>query len=924
MKKQSWLGCIGRKINRCLMVIFGVLMVIGVGANARAGSSDTTVPIWIIGDSTVCNYAASDAHRGWGQVIGELLINGSRVDNRARSGASSKSYIPVIDAWSTNCFWGDGVTHSAYGRSGLKEDIANADTSKGGYLFIQFGHNDQFKSNYDASKTTVPGLGNEFDSYIMEYINFAKAHNVTPVLITPMARMFTSSLTDSYIHIESPLSNCPAPWDSMNGQTGDWPQTLKDIGAREGVIVLDLTTASKNLFATFPSNQAILDAYSWNQVDVTHFNLAGARKMAELIRDLAVQADPNLAAQFISNSSSSTSTTIGPRTVTPTPLSQGNMFAAPNGTGDGSSADNPTDIYTALTHLTSTTVLFLRGGTYAINQHLLFNSAAGTASQPIIIESYPGEHAILDGNYNANACGLELRYDNDYIAIRNIEIKGMVDHGILIRGSHVTVEGCKIHDNQLSGIHIMDGVNGGTAPFAEGYNIIRDNIVYSNSDAGLSGGNYNDGNNADGIAISSGKFNEVYNNEVYGNSDDGIDCWHSNDTTISYNLVHGNGLAAGDGNGIKTGGEIGTNPTTGLRAYAHHNISYNNRSDGFDLNAGTDVTWEYNTSYNNSGRGYNNITNDTIVRYNIASGNGISPQTQANTTDNSWQMSGTVTFISTDPASADFLRPTAGGGFENVGAYAGSSQPVTDNADYLNVANWSIYDGDPAAATISKVVDPDDSSNLVIQLSGNATAHGYKYTLPTPETANFNFSWKMKYNEFYVVYVSCSTTAGDKLLIYKPMDSDSISATSIVHGLGSTTQNNQWVTITRNLQDDLHDALPDVNITSVNTFMIRGSGYLDEFNFAPIVVQPTVVADAGADTTLTKTPSVQSVHLDGSNSSGDIVQYEWWDGNSYIGPGVSRWYNPSTPGTHTIKLIVTSSDGTTAEDTMILTVIDNN
>ena len=66
----------------------------------------------------------------------------------------------------------------------------------------------------------------------------------------------------------------------MRGNVGDWPQTIKDVRTREGVIVLDLTT--------FPSDQAIEDKYSWDKKDFTHCNEAGARKMAELSKILHV------------------------------------------------------------------------------------------------------------------------------------------------------------------------------------------------------------------------------------------------------------------------------------------------------------------------------------------------------------------------------------------------------------------------------------------------------------------------------------------------------------------------------------------------------------------------------------------------------------------------------------------------------------
>jgi len=253
--------------------------------------SNTKIPIWIIGDSTVTTYTEKDSRKGWGQMIKPMFKNPLRVENRARAGASSKSFKPTLQ-WDGNFFWGNGISHTSIregNQSGLMEDISQSDTSNGALLIIQFGHNDVYTKDYNASKCTVPGLGNEFDIQLMEYIHFAKKHNVTPILVTPMVRMFHSSLSESYAHVEKKLSNnTPPPWEDMRGKKGDWPQTIRDIAKRENLILIDLTKKSKEHFTRdFISNQAIKDAYSWNGKDFTHFNRKGAQKMADFIKELS-------------------------------------------------------------------------------------------------------------------------------------------------------------------------------------------------------------------------------------------------------------------------------------------------------------------------------------------------------------------------------------------------------------------------------------------------------------------------------------------------------------------------------------------------------------------------------------------------------------------------------------------------------------
>lgn len=371
----------------------------------------------------------------------------------------------------------------------------------------------------------------------------------------------------------------------------------------------------------------------------------------------------------------------GARSVQSTPLEQGTLFASPNGNGNICSDASPCTIQTAIDQLSAGDVLFLRGGNYIVLSHLNVTSG-GTEEEPIIIESYPGELAVLDGQNETNddiiagsyptGPGLWVHTNNNYISIRKIEVKNMSEAGIAISSSHNTVEGCTVHNNHYNGIHIVDGANGYDAPYVNGYNTIRDNIVFNNSDVGLiniPGTPYNDGGNSDGISVSSSKHNTITHNTVYSNSDDGIDTWRSNDAYIAFNLVYDNGKGSGNGNGIKSGST--TDNVTALRARVEHNIVYNNRHRGLNSNGGLDAVLRYNTSYNNGSVGFK-TTDNTTVEYNIASNANGDSQTDIKDGHafNSWQEEEGVIFISTDPNSVDFLKPESGSVFENMGAYS--------------------------------------------------------------------------------------------------------------------------------------------------------------------------------------------------------------------------------------------------------------
>ncbi len=95
--------------------------------------------------------------------------------------------------------------------------------------------------------------------------------------------------------------------------------------------------------------------------------------------------------------------------------------ASPGGTG---TLSNPWTLATALDHPTVVgpgDTIWLRGGTYAGAPFESFLS--GTAANPIIVRQYPGERAMIDGNYNGN------------------------DHTLTIKGSHTWYWGFEIFNS---------------------------------------------------------------------------------------------------------------------------------------------------------------------------------------------------------------------------------------------------------------------------------------------------------------------------------------------------------------------------------------------------------------------------------------------------------------------------------------------
>lgn len=349
---------------------------------------------------------------------------------------------------------------------------------------------------------------------------------------------------------------------------------------------------------------------------------------------------------------------IGPRIVESGNLSDATHFVSPQGEGTSCTQEEPCTLQTALIGAEPGRHIFLRSGTYTLTNQLSI-TASGTSYEPIVIESYPEERAVIDGEYNPDT---RIAIWNDHLVIRNINITRMAGSaGLYIEGNHNLIEGVNSYANHYSGIQVFSPYEEYPYGSSGSNNTIRDCISHSNSDADLP----SQGEFANGISISSGDRNRVLNCLSYNNSDDGIDSWRATNTLIAFSISHSNGAGIhGDGNGIKAGGIAPSNNTIVI-----HTLSYHNRARGFDYNGGGNVSFLYVTSYDNDRSFWTG--DDTIVESSIAFGDGADPNFGSGTmVNNSWQESEEITFLSTDPNSEDFLKPPPGSVFEAMGAYA--------------------------------------------------------------------------------------------------------------------------------------------------------------------------------------------------------------------------------------------------------------
>lgn len=248
-----------------------------------AFTTDRTVTIFMIGDSTMANKSLNGGNRerGWGHVLGGFFSEEVHVDNHAVNGRSSKSFIDE-------------------GRWAVVLDKIKP----GDYVFIQFGHNDE---KADSARHTEPGT--TFDDNLRRFVKETREKGGIPVLFNSIVRrsfgynehavaeddmrkdmskdMMAEEgnvLVDTHgKYLDSPrrvAEELEVPFVDMNKITHD---LVEGLGAG----------ASKKLFMWIP--EGVCAACPKGRADNTHLNVYGARTIAGLTVDVIAEKVPALA-----------------------------------------------------------------------------------------------------------------------------------------------------------------------------------------------------------------------------------------------------------------------------------------------------------------------------------------------------------------------------------------------------------------------------------------------------------------------------------------------------------------------------------------------------------------------------------------------------------------------------------------------------
>lgn len=207
--------------------------------------------IFILGDSTVDDN--TPPFRGWGWALPDYVAPGVTVENHARSGRSSLSFV----------------------NEGLFKPVQER-MQPGDMLLIQFGHNDE-----KDGKEVYTDPASTFPQQLSWYCDEAIARGVQPVLLTPVSRRF---FFDEH---------------HMMYTHGEYPAAVRKLAQERNIPLCDLKKASRELFQTLGETKTAElfvqlqpgehPNFPNGHDDKTHFNADGAKQICALVVDMLRQ-----------------------------------------------------------------------------------------------------------------------------------------------------------------------------------------------------------------------------------------------------------------------------------------------------------------------------------------------------------------------------------------------------------------------------------------------------------------------------------------------------------------------------------------------------------------------------------------------------------------------------------------------------------
>lgn len=261
-----------------------------LAAGMLVSTSMMAIKVHTIGDSTMATYSESTTvTRGWGQMFQQFFTDAVTVNNRAKSGASSKSFYEEAAYWES-----------------VKKQIQPGD-----YVLIQFAHNDEKNDGMDGDevKAYYESIGDQakadatdyrgttasgtYKEYLRKYVEETRALGATPVLVGAICRKYFTGSTirrngrhdlgdDFSLLTASGITEGNKV--SADDHTYDYPYQMRLVADEMGVSYVDLTTATKEPYESYgdaKANELLFDGDG-----STHTSAMGATLIARLCAQL--------------------------------------------------------------------------------------------------------------------------------------------------------------------------------------------------------------------------------------------------------------------------------------------------------------------------------------------------------------------------------------------------------------------------------------------------------------------------------------------------------------------------------------------------------------------------------------------------------------------------------------------------------------
>jgi DNA sulfur modification protein DndE len=229
------------------MLIVLPLLVLFAALGAVLLVPGGAVKLFMIGDSTMADKPLEDnPERGWGQMLPAFFDSTVTIENHAKNGRSTGSFI----------------------REGLWDSVL-AKLGKDDYLVIQFGHNDEKKEKGD--RYTPPDA---YRANLVKFVSGARAKGASAILCTPVVRRRFDSTGTFYDEHGVYPDIVRSVADSLKVPLLDMHRSSRDLVEGLG------PEASKKLFLFVPPGK--YRSLPEGKEDNTHFCDYGATQMATL------------------------------------------------------------------------------------------------------------------------------------------------------------------------------------------------------------------------------------------------------------------------------------------------------------------------------------------------------------------------------------------------------------------------------------------------------------------------------------------------------------------------------------------------------------------------------------------------------------------------------------------------------------------